>query len=231
MESIKYACSLGSLCHSSEVLKRNNLKLCSYPFDWIFSDVHIIKNCIEDNFIKFLDTSYFIDNKHQFNSRQCGHSIYHEDFFFHKNPRNTDDYRYYIRCVERFRHLLTQKEHKLFFAMIVPDATKHPKHAYDYLVNNPNVFVNKIQDEFIIFNNTFKMYTTNYTLLVIINLVRDKQKFLTTKIENIDFIELHTISQSNGVKFLDDTDNYYLDQIMQKQYIYDLTPNPHQIII
>ena len=29
---IKYTCSLGMLCHSSQILKNNNLKKCSYPF-------------------------------------------------------------------------------------------------------------------------------------------------------------------------------------------------------
>ena len=33
---INYVCLLGTLCHSASILKRNNLKLCSYPFDWIF---------------------------------------------------------------------------------------------------------------------------------------------------------------------------------------------------
>jgi len=36
MLKINYTCSLGSLCHSSQILKQNKLKLCSYPFDWIF---------------------------------------------------------------------------------------------------------------------------------------------------------------------------------------------------
>ena len=55
MLSINYTCSFGSLCHSSKILKRNNLKLCSYPFDWIFSNCDNIIDCIEDNFNIFLD--------------------------------------------------------------------------------------------------------------------------------------------------------------------------------
>ena len=46
---IRYACSLGR-CHSSQILKSNNLKKCSYPFDWIFSNSDIILHCLEDNF-------------------------------------------------------------------------------------------------------------------------------------------------------------------------------------
>ena len=50
MSQIKYTCSLGTKCHSSQILKINNLKVCSYPFDWIFSNCDNIIHCIEDNF-------------------------------------------------------------------------------------------------------------------------------------------------------------------------------------
>lgn len=33
---INYVCSLGRVCHSAQLLKRNKLKVESYPFDWIF---------------------------------------------------------------------------------------------------------------------------------------------------------------------------------------------------
>ena len=40
-----YACSLGNLCHSANILKRNKLKLCSYPFDWIFTNSKNVIHC------------------------------------------------------------------------------------------------------------------------------------------------------------------------------------------
>ena len=36
LTEINYTCSLGSLCHSAQTLKRNKYKLCSYPFDCDF---------------------------------------------------------------------------------------------------------------------------------------------------------------------------------------------------
>lgn len=38
------------MCHASSLLKRNNYKKYSYPFDWIFSDCNIILDCIKTNF-------------------------------------------------------------------------------------------------------------------------------------------------------------------------------------
>ena len=43
-------CSLGTLCHSSLLLKRNNLKKCSYPFDWIYSNCDNVIHCIKNKF-------------------------------------------------------------------------------------------------------------------------------------------------------------------------------------
>ena len=103
------------MCHSSQILKQNNLKLCSYPFDWIFSNCDIIIDCIEDNFDIFLDQSYYND-KGEF---QCGHSKYGPIMFNHRNPLiNIDHYNYYVRCVDRFKNLLQKQEHKLFIMIM-----------------------------------------------------------------------------------------------------------------
>lgn len=219
-EKINYTCSLGSLCQTAEVLKRSKLKLCSYPFDWVFSDCNIILDCLENDFKKFLDKSYYIDVQHKFNERQCGHSFYHEDFFFHKNPRNEYDYEYYVRCVQRFRDLLSKNEKKLFIAMIVPDATQHPKSIYE-IIQDDNVVLN-VKNQFIEFDEKFKKYTKNYSFLVVFNLVKNENSYILNKENNLDFLELHTTSKSNGVKFIDEKDNVYLDEIINKHYKFEL---------
>ena len=109
MEEINYTCSLGSLCHSAQILKRNEYKLCSYPFDWIFLNYYNILDCIQDNFNIFLDKSYYIN----ISESKCGHLKYHDCMFNHHNPLiNIDHYNYYKRCVDRFKILL-QKMSKL----------------------------------------------------------------------------------------------------------------------
>jgi len=82
MLEINYTCSLGSLCHSSQILKRNNYKKCSYPFDWIFSNYDIIIDCLIDDFNIFLDKSYYIN----ISETKCGHSKYSYNMFWHHNP-------------------------------------------------------------------------------------------------------------------------------------------------
>jgi hypothetical protein len=200
MLEINYTCSLGPLCHSSQILKQNNLKLCSYPFDWIFSNCDIIIHCIEDNFNIFLDKSYYLNISESI----CGHSKYGDRMFNHRNPLiNIDHYNYYVRCVDRFKILLQKQEHKLFIMMFV----------------NMNNIDENIQNNIIDFNNKFSKYTSNYTLLVIFHIKNKEQNHhIFTYNDNIHFLELHTLSVSGGIEFYNNSDNIYLNNIIKSKY-------------
>jgi hypothetical protein len=204
MTEINYTSSLGSFCHSSQILKRNNLKLCSYPFDWIYSNYDNIIHCIEDNFNLFLDKSYYQDIESKWNDNQCGHKYYNVNMFNHFDPRNEKDYNYYVRCVDRFRNLLQKQEHKLFIMIL------------------SNIDEN-IKNKIIEFNNKFSKYTSNYTLLVIFNITNKEQNnHIFEYNDNIHFLELHTLSCSNGVVFDNNNDNIYLDNIIKSKYNFHL---------
>ena len=87
-ESIRYVCSLGTLCHTAKFLQENRLKLVSYPFDWILSNVEIIKHCLFDDFATLLDKNQYIDFKYLSNQTgRCGHKIYRNDLFNHRDMR------------------------------------------------------------------------------------------------------------------------------------------------
>ena len=79
-------CSLGGICHSAQLLKRNGLKKCSYPFDWIFSSISMIIDCLEDDFKKFLDKSMYTSKSES----TCGHNVYGKSMFPHHNPLNSE---------------------------------------------------------------------------------------------------------------------------------------------
>jgi hypothetical protein len=97
------------------------------------------------------------------------------------------------------------------------------------------IFVNKIEiieNDFnciIDFNNKFSKYTSNYTLLVIFNVSNKKQNHhIFTYNNNIHFLELHTLSESNGLEFIDDNDNIYLDNIIKLKY--EISRNCNKIL-
>lgn len=200
-------CSLGTLCFSSALIKSNNLKNCSYPFDWIFSNPNMIIDCIEDGFKIFLDKSYYIN----INDTSCGHSMYHPTMFFHRNPLiKEDDYNYYVRCVGRFKDLLSNLNTKLFIITFHNNTEIHSKHKQDILS----------------FNERLKQYTSNYKLLVIYHLKTKKCLYHSfSKDDNIDFLELHTIGTSDGEKFRQRIDIRYINEIFTN-YITTVFENP-----
>jgi hypothetical protein len=189
-------CSLGTLCHTSQLLKRNKFKKDSYPFDWIFSDYHIILHCIRDDFKTFLDKSYYI----KINRIKCGHSYYHEKMFNHHNPLDKD-YDYFVRCVERFRSLLKSKKYKIFIMMYVN-------------MDNSKEEINKTIE----FNNSFSKYTSNYILLIIYHMPNNIRHHYFDYKDNIHILYLYTTSSSDGKEFLNKEDNLYLDNIMKSNY-------------
>jgi len=227
MEKIKYACSLGYMCQTAQILKIAKLKVCSYPFDWVFSDCDVVLDCLEDDFKKFLDRSRYTDPAHKYHDNQCGHSDYHEDFFFHRNPKEDHNYRYYERCVWRFKDLLKKDDKKLFLVMIVPDATQHPKNVFEELQSDPENIIHKTRFHLAKFNLNLKKYTKNYSLAAFFNLVSGENKYKLYSEDDLDFFELHTTSESNGLKFIDEKDNIYLDEVITKHYNFDIIKKPH----
>jgi hypothetical protein len=167
---VKHVCSLGTLCHTAGILKNYNLKICSYPFDWIFSDCNIIIDCIKTDFKIFLNKENYIDIKNKWNDNQCGHKIYHSNMFNHRDPRKDADYEYYVRCIDRFKTLLANDENKLFI-MLFPNMDNIDK---------------DLKNNIIEFNNEFSIYTTNYKLLVIFHLPKNEISHKLTHNDNID---------------------------------------------
>lgn len=218
MKEINYTCSLGELCHATEILKRNNYKLSSYPFDWIFSSCDTILDCIKDNFKIFLNKSYYIN----LSETKCGHLKYHKYMFNHHNPLfNKGYYEYYVRCVDRFRNLLQKQEHKLFIIIFVNLDNLDNIDNLDDLSDNYKNIKNKVIQS-IEFNDKFSKYTSNYTLLVIIHIkTKEKNNHLFTYNDNIHFLELYT-SPSNGLNFNNPGDDEYLDNILKSKYNFNI---------
>jgi hypothetical protein len=164
----------------------------------------MILHCIEDNFTIFLNKSYYIN----ISDKQCGHSYYGKTMFNHHNLlKYNDDYNYYTRCVDRFRNLLKQEQPKLFIIYLnyMDDMTDQKKNSI------------------IEFNNKFSQYTKNYILLTVCHIKNKGKNYHNfTYNDNIHFLELHTVSLSNGVDFTNNNDNLYLDTILKTKYTFNI---------
>ena len=207
-------CSFGTTCHTARMMQRMNIKKVSYPFDWIFSDESMIQEIIQDDFQKFINPKYFIEPKNKYSEKQCGHKIYHEDLFFHKNPRKKEDYDYYLRCIDRFKNLLKSPEQKHFFLFYSPQNTNHPK----YLNGNQNEEI--IKNKVIKFNEFLKTKTYNYKMIcLIIHGENKQQEFKLELNEEVNFFSIKTLSNSLGVTFQNNADNIYLSGLMCEHFL------------
>lgn len=98
--------SLGPNCHTSGIIKRLKYKSESYPFDWIISDTNVVIDCINDDFLKYLNKDLYFNNKNL-----VGHTEYKNNMFVHRDPlSNEEDYNYISRCVDRFKELYNKND-------------------------------------------------------------------------------------------------------------------------
>jgi hypothetical protein len=85
--------------------------------------------------------------------------------------------------------------------------------------------IKDIEHSIVDFNKKFSKHAHNYTLLVVFHIPNtDINHHTFTYIDNIHFLELHTISASSGIAFYDETDNIYLDNIIKQTYNFNLMP-------
>lgn len=216
-----HVCPFGFMCTSALLTARMQLRKQSFPFDWVFCDFDVVKDCLENDFSVFLDKTQYTDPVFKFTDRQCGHAKYHEDFFFHKHPRTDEDYQYYQRTVERFREFLKSDKSKLFITMITPFGTNHTKSILESFSQPDNSeAVKEIKKKCFEFSELLKQYTTNFNSLFIVNTSINNP---TTSMEfeakdNFQFLEAKTIQGSNGKEFLDGDFNKQLEDFISNVY-------------
>lgn len=202
-------------------MQRIHVKKVSYPFDWIWTDDTIIVDMIEDDFAKLLDKSYYVEPVHKFSERMCGHTYYHEDLFFHKDPRNEEDHQYYHRCVDRFKEMVKSPEEKLFIMMFSPFVTKYPIDLHEMIErgDDKSLIIERMKQKGRNVMNALEKITNNHKLCVVMNFGdNERQTFKMEHEGRIDFLELNTLSHSNGVTFIDNADNLYFSGLMCEHY-------------
>lgn len=68
--------SIGPYCKTAEFLISYGLKPVSYPFDYIFSSLDIVRDCLEDKFAKFLDKSHYAAGDSENSTKHTYYSKY-----------------------------------------------------------------------------------------------------------------------------------------------------------
>jgi hypothetical protein len=207
MTEFKYACSLGNYCFSAALLDMIKVRDRALPFDWLFttpkSTIEILKNDFKD----FLNPKYYTDIYDvglSHGGRQAGHTLYHKNFFNHKNPRDKRDYDYYVRCVDRFREFMKIKDKKLFIC------------SYKNLKSKMG---ESIMSDVFELNNSLSDMTQNYHLLCHINYSNsDELDYEISEIGNVTFFELYTKQDNHGLGYGNDEDNEIFFKIFNELF-------------
>lgn len=164
--------SLGPFCITKYAINKMKLDSPTMPFDWMFSSLPFIKNCIEDKFQTLLSRQYIFQRGPCWSNEKSLHDIYNQqirnhpiityhmtykgdntaeyDHFHmwnHYNLCKNDSYDRYKMLVERFMEALKSSEKKVFFYTLYYD---------------------KIDiDEIIAFDQFLKQTIENYYLVII----------------------------------------------------------------
>jgi hypothetical protein len=118
---VSHIVSIGTHCATAQFLKLAGVKKYSGPFDWIFSNLSMVADCLENDFEDFLNREYYVpvlpDQK-----GFADHSLYKARYgigsiFNHSNPLLPEVYEYTVRCVKRFRRMLTSDGRKVLFCL------------------------------------------------------------------------------------------------------------------
>lgn len=203
---MNHVISLGSLCHTAMMIKRNGWKKCSFPLDWVFSSISTTVSCVRDNFTAYLDKSKYTEIPGR--DDQCGHKDFVSNFFNHRNPlRNAEDYAYTRRCVERYRTVMKNSDKKLFvFA------------SY----NQANEPISASERKAVLeLNGELYGRTRNASLVYIKHCVSEKEERVTVSREgNITFIHFLVPSRSGGVVFQNSKYDALLDKTMKEHFAF-----------
>lgn len=205
---MKY-CSLGSFCYSAQILRRNNIRQESNPFDWLFSNIEMVKHCIEDDFNAFLDKSYYysVNPAEGSDEKRCQHKLYESDdkypVFNHHDPLTIDEhYQHFVRSVDRFRNTLKSTEKKVFI---------YTSYFNKY---RDNFNFEEVLLESLLFTEFLDKHVNNYTLITICDSVGELNHRII-KGNNLVFIQL-SCSFNTGLEHEDTSHDQYLDNILKK---------------
>lgn len=103
--------SIGDHCATASLLKKFGLRTSSGPFDWLFTSIPMVLECVADAFCHFLDRSYYKEAPSSLSQGGCSDAYDHEYFkkklgiervFNHHNPLTQSVYEHFVRCVDRF---------------------------------------------------------------------------------------------------------------------------------
>jgi hypothetical protein len=167
--------SFGHRCSTRVILDELGEQTEAYPFDWTVSKLDTIKDCIETQFINFLDSNNYVSTDTETYNMIDGvkHHICHQplelNIFYDKEEtamkqtyacnlaiiHHTDEWDYFKRCINRFYALLESNCQKYYVHFYPLMGENDFKESIDSILNNFDNFSQYITGKT---ENIFGMY-------------------------------------------------------------------------
>jgi tetratricopeptide (TPR) repeat protein len=105
---------VGDFCLGAQLAQDTGRRPHALPFDWLYAEPPVIEEIIRSDFRDFLTREYL---QSRYPVPQCGHSIYNKeiDLFNHHDPSREPDRAAFLRRVQRFKDLLSQRSTEILF--------------------------------------------------------------------------------------------------------------------
>ena len=218
MESNNLYISLGIQCLTPTILKENNLRTNSYPFDWILSNPYFVYKImyllLEDNMeiSKIVREHFFRKDKKSYCNKiehyvisKKGHVICNRlyNVIFPHDLYNNETIKKYERRFERLKKVILNKNQNLKFIYI----SQSSLNSGNFTINGQKV----VNNVYITMNKIIKLinkYNTNSKLIIFDSIQEENEKLL-----NKD-IKLFKISPKESWKDLTDEVNSILSKII-----------------
>lgn len=202
--------SLGSHCHTAQILKGLGLRTWSAPFDWIFSSPGMVRDCLADDFAELLDRRHYestpLAERQAPNETRCRHLLYRDRHaipfvFNHHDPAASDeDYRFLQAGVRRLRVALDRPDARNRFYLM----TALPTEA---------ATVHSIRDALV----ARAQARGAHNHLTVLQLHQGEQRAASTLEQDphLDWLEVEVRSASVGLRFADPADDAFVKDLLQ----------------
>ncbi|MBB2961314.1 DUF1796 family putative cysteine peptidase [Methylobacterium sp. R2-1] len=199
--------SLGSHCHTAQILKGLGLRTWSAPFDWIFSSPGMVRDCLADDFSDLLDRRHYestpLSERRAPDETRCRHLLYRERYaipfvFNHHDPASSDeDYRFLEAGVRRLRAALDRPGARNHFYLM----TALPTDAET---------VRAIRDALVV--RARARGADNHLTVLQLQQGEHRAASPLTQEPHLDWFRVEVRSASVGVRFADPADDAFLKE-------------------
>lgn len=109
---VEHVLSLGSRCLVSRVLRDLELRRYTGPFDWVYSSIDMVQQCLQDKFAAFLEPTNMVPSGKSWGHKVFGPMLGRGVVFPHHQPK-TEDRVLFQRAAKRFQEVVRSADRKL----------------------------------------------------------------------------------------------------------------------